>query len=511
MTPFLSTNNIRICGVILSLLFSGIAVGYQNVIGRDSILYVESAQRFLDGGLSEAMSIFRWPFYSILFGSAHNFSGIPLEISARIVDAILIAILVDAFFRLYQETFPGTKNGWIAMVTILAFGGLNDYRDEIIRDWGFLAFSLRSFVYLLRTFKTPSVSNSIYWQLCIIVAFLFRIEAIVFMSLAPVILLFRKDQLRTRLINFAVANALPLLIVIVLASVIFYFEINVVTLGRVHEIIFYTNFSKSFDIISKTTDNIQNYVIPYHGSDYATTFLLSGIFGILFLKTFAKIGVFFNGLFLLGYFRSRSPCISIYSRVIAYFAIIAFSIVYVFFLHFMVLAGRYILLTSILVLILVCYFFEQFFIHCTENKKTGTLIFVSILVIVNISIGLLHSTSSKEYLMTLGKWVSHNISESAVLISNDTRLYYYSARKVPFDRIMHGIYKPKVIIKRTLSGTHYALLRIDADNTEFNAITNSSKLLKIKEICNSKGHCAVLYGTKVSTRKNTNKNPMGLL
>ena len=146
--------------------------------------------------------------------------------SARIVDAILIAILVDAFFRLYQETFPDTKNEWIAMVTILAFGGLNDYRYEMIRDWGFLAFSLRSFVYLMRTFKTPSASNSICWQLCIFIAFLFRIEAIVFMCFAPIILLFRKDRFGIRVVDFAFANAFLLSLVMALTGVIVFSEIE---------------------------------------------------------------------------------------------------------------------------------------------------------------------------------------------------------------------------------------------------------------------------------------------
>ncbi|GEM_PF-3353951 len=507
--PYTSLNTIRIYGVITSLIFSCIAVGFHNIIGRDSIHYIATAQGYLEGGFSEALQLFGWPFYSILFGFVHKFTGIPLEISARIVDAVLIAMIVDGFFRLYQETFPEAKSNWIALVTVLAFIGLNDYRYELLRDWGFLAFTLRSLLYLLRMFKSPSLSNSIYWQLCICIAFLFRIEAIVFMVFAPIILLFRKDSLTTRLMNFVNANVLFILAILVLIGTFTYSNITEDNLGRIKEIIAYIDFSKSIDIISKTTYQIENHVIPYHGSDQATIFLLSGIFGILLFKVLTKIGIIFNTIWIFGYFSNHSSSGNKYSGIIFYYTVIAFFTVYVFVAHSMVLAGRYVLLTSLLSLIFVSYCFENLVIHCMDNKKTGTLTFLKLLVIVNISIGLFHGSNSKEYLKLLGEWTTSNIPKSARLISNDPRLYYYSGRKIPYNRFEGGFLKPKWITPELLADTHYVTLRLKSGNDEFNKFTNANRAQKIKQFCNSKGDCAALF--KIKERTKRFKNPIGSL
>ena len=237
-------------------------------------------------------------------------------------------------------------------------------------------------------------------------------------------------------------------------------------------------------------------------------FLLSGIFGILSFKIFSKIGIVFNGILLFGYFRSCSSDGSRYFGIIAYFAVIAFFTVYVFVLHSMTMAGRYILLTSILVLVFVSYFFEQMLLYCRKNEKTRTLIVVSILVIVNVLTGLFHSSNSKEYLKLLGEWTSQNISKSANLISNDTRLYYYSGRKVPFDRVT-GAFHPIDVNERVSAGVNYALFRHESDDPVFRATTISDQLLKIKEGCNSKGNCAVLYKINGSGSGVTNKIPIG--
>ncbi|KAB2925588.1 MAG: hypothetical protein F9K30_07660, partial [Dechloromonas sp.] len=61
-----------------SALLSILAIATGN-LNRDGMLYVETARAFMNGGLSAAVSVFGWPFLSVLMGTLAKLTGLPPE------------------------------------------------------------------------------------------------------------------------------------------------------------------------------------------------------------------------------------------------------------------------------------------------------------------------------------------------------------------------------------------------------------------------------------------------
>lgn len=172
-----STRDVRQLAAV-GVLFSMTDVSMMGeVIIRDGIIYVKTAQAYLDGGLEAAIAVYNWPGYSILFGLISQSTGLSLEASARLLNTVFMLLLVDAFIRLCSELDRDSPRPWIAALVVLSFPPLN-HRLEIHRDWGSLAFSLCAIVPLLRFWlaERGRLRDPIKWQMYIAAALLLRIE-----------------------------------------------------------------------------------------------------------------------------------------------------------------------------------------------------------------------------------------------------------------------------------------------------------------------------------------------
>lgn len=485
--------SIRLWGVLTSLFLSYLAYTFHDIIGRDSILYVQTAQVYLENGFKASQTVYSWPFHPIVFALIHKFSGFSLEISAQIFDAMLTALFVDSFYRLYRETVVDAKINWVPMVTILAFSGINDYRYEIVRDWGFWAFSLLAFVYLLRTFKAPSIKDAILWQCFITTAFFFRIEAIGFMVTSPLLLLFSSGDLRKRITNYLHANIIFLVGFMIALAMFLISDATLGQLGRINQLVDFLDLSHTTEVIAYHKKQIAEYVMRYHGHSLGGVFLFAGVFGVVLYKAIVKIGFFYNAILLLGLYKFSNKPSKTYFWFIGVLIVTTFFIVYFFVLHSMVLAGRYIVLIAVLSLIFVTFFFEKIIEYCMKTKKSMALNALKVAWLITLTTGIFHSSGSKDHLKKLGKWSLTNMDDSAKLISNEPRLYYYSGRQVPYDRFNGGVIDHRKLNSTFLAENDYVLLRLKQGHREFDEFINSEGTEKIKEFCNPKGECAAVF------------------
>jgi hypothetical protein len=276
-----------LCG---SLLLSLLAIWQSDVVGRDGVLYLQTARVFLEGGIQEASNLYSWLFYPVLIAGVHKLTSFSLENSAYLLNTVLIIVLTDTFVRLYQEVNPNAKYFRLSSVVILAFSGLNDYRVEVMRGWGFLAFSLLAFLYFLRFMKNWKSRDALLWQLFILLAVLFRKEACVYMLLVPFLILLAPHSER-KLFDFLKANFL--IFVVLIASLM-------------GSLIFENYFiSKLYSALSRylVSDgpwaNFLNYarsmsqnVLTQYSADYAPLMLAAGIFVLIAYKILTKVGGF---------------------------------------------------------------------------------------------------------------------------------------------------------------------------------------------------------------------------
>lgn len=81
------TSKYRFCR---QLVLSLIAL-FGSTLNRDGMLYVQTAQLFLDSGFPAAIERFGWPFLSISMALVSKFSGLGLETTGHLLNALSAA------------------------------------------------------------------------------------------------------------------------------------------------------------------------------------------------------------------------------------------------------------------------------------------------------------------------------------------------------------------------------------------------------------------------------------
>lgn len=160
---------------VLSLALSLIAWA-GSTVNRDGMLYVKAAQAFLDGGFGAAREVFNWPFLPVAMGIVAKISGLSPETSGYLLNAFFMAgacaLMVACIERRQRDL------AWVASLTVLALPGLNEYRNELLREYGCWFFVMLSFWLAMRWSERPRWSGALAVQATLGAAVLFRPEAL---------------------------------------------------------------------------------------------------------------------------------------------------------------------------------------------------------------------------------------------------------------------------------------------------------------------------------------------
>lgn len=145
-------------------------------VNRDGMLYVTTAQAFLDGGYAAAKASFGWPFLSIAIAVVAKLTGLGLENAAYLLNALFMAgacaLIVASVGRRAPEL------AWITALTVLALPGFNEYRNELLREFGCWFFIALAWWLALRWDERPRWTGALAIQAALAGAALFRPEAL---------------------------------------------------------------------------------------------------------------------------------------------------------------------------------------------------------------------------------------------------------------------------------------------------------------------------------------------
>jgi len=170
--------------VVVSLVLSAWLSVLGGAANDDGVLYLLTAQGWLDGGWDGARATYAWPFYSIAIAELSR-TGWSLEHSAWLIDAVAMAALVAGFVRASAQVCADRVALRFAVLLILTLPALNAQRSEIIRDIPFLAcfvwYVERALVYL----SAPNWRRLLQATLLLAVGFMFRLEAAVIALALP--------------------------------------------------------------------------------------------------------------------------------------------------------------------------------------------------------------------------------------------------------------------------------------------------------------------------------------
>jgi hypothetical protein len=165
---------------LASLLLSVIAVLSSPVLNRDGMFYVELADSIAGSGPLEVKGgHLALAFLPALIALVGFLTGLSHEVSAHLLDALLMAGTCGLLVSIVRQRAP--EAAWAACLVVLAMPAFNEYRNQVLREYGFWFFSV-----LALWLATPRDGAVISWraslacQIAIICAAFFRLEALIY-------------------------------------------------------------------------------------------------------------------------------------------------------------------------------------------------------------------------------------------------------------------------------------------------------------------------------------------
>ncbi|WP_153111744.1 glycosyltransferase family 39 protein [Propionivibrio limicola] len=379
------------------------------MLNRDGMLYVTTARAFLDGGFVAAKAMFSWPFLSILMALVSQATGLGLENAGHLLNTLFMAgactLLVKNVERLQPET------AWWAALAVLAIPGLNEYRHELIREFGCWFFIMLALWQALRWNGRPTWVGALLIQVVLAMAMLFRPEAA---ALFPALLLWqlfeapRHERLR-RLLQL---GALPLAGAVAVLALYFsgHLDGGHRLAGEIQRFK-----AQGFDAKAQA---LAAALIDYAKGD-AGTILFFGSLAIVPIKIVARLGIFVLPLVFLGTSHLR---LAFYRHpLFAWCTAFQLMVVSVFVIDQQFLAGRYVGPILLFMAPFVGIGLRELAVRYPRWRLAlvGAALLIMLANIISLSPG-------KTHFVTAGKWLAENATESSRVYLESGRAAYYA-------------------------------------------------------------------------------------
>lgn len=500
--------SIRFFTALVSIALSYLILLHQQPFNVDGILYLKAADVFQQSGLQASLSVYPWPFFSILIVFAHQITGFSLEQSAFLLDTLLIAFMVGIFITLIKEAGGNFRTQCWAALVILIFPYLNHARNNILRDFGYYAFALLSLLFFIRYLRQSRYRDAILWNISIIIASLFRIEGIILFCLAPLLILFKTSTQhvlsKQSIKNYFILN-IPL---IFLSTLLIIWLLSKHTLspnnsGRLPELFFFFQHGLSQIIhhLEAKSAIIGSSVLTIFSQDLSSIFLFSGLVSILFFTFVNTLSFLYV---LLSYYGFKNKLLSSdknsRAAILTYIGI-NLLIVTAFLVKSFFLEDRYILLLALLCLLAVPFTIDFTF----TGWKNRTPNFIGkrwVFPVICIGLGILaisglgHFGPSKAYIINAGNWLNKNTPAQTSVYSNDEQLTYYSHRSgSDYHDEFHNSLDPLSSLTHTPLNTYdyAAVVVLHSQKNELPQIVKLLQLSPMKTFENSRGDAAIIF------------------
>lgn len=415
---------VRVC-FVASLLLSALAVSSATVLNRDGMLYVDTARAFLSDGLSGAQAIFNWPFLPILMALLSKASGLGLENAGHLLNALFLAGACSLMVDCARRSFP--EAAWAACLTILALPGMNNYRNELLREYGSWFFVMLAFWLALRWAEQPRWVWLVASPAALLVAALFRPEAMVLLPALALhfFLAARAKSTLRRLLALVVISGFALVLFLLLV----HSEENSL-LTRIAGDLDRVSVER-FDAKARA---LAAALIPY-ARDQAGSVLFWGSLSLIPTKATEQLGLFVLPLLYLAVSQPVLPAIRRWAPF-SWAFLLQLVVLGIFALDMQFLAGRYVSVLQLFSVPVVSYALYVFL----ERFDRFRPLIVAVLVAVMLS-NVLSFSAGKSHFIEAGRWLSANAEDSPRVCVESARAAYYAgwrfaARPTPADRTL---------------------------------------------------------------------------
>lgn len=357
-------------------------------VNNDSLLYFEQARMLAAKEWSAAFQLFQWPLYAGLIALIHTLSGLEIHTSAQCLNALCFVLFVAGFQQLLLAAGAKARTLhwgiWLLFSTTYIVG---DILGMLLRDEGFWAAYTWGLVYWCRYATLHQPKQALLFQACMVIATLFRVEAIAYLVAIPLLTLIEPSvSFQQKLRRWLTSNLLIIAIIAVLTIALLTDALQSQQLGRLQEVFSRLSdlFSTSWDVIHQKADILGQQVLGNLLDDYASISLWSSLFLIILLKT-SKVAGYPTLLLLLW---PRHQWWSSLSRPMQQLApqvlMTGFMVSTVIILNTFVLSSRYVIASGIVMLCLAAFAITYFERHWPRWAVRFIILLLALMAVNNI-------------------------------------------------------------------------------------------------------------------------------
>jgi hypothetical protein len=456
---------------IASGLLSLYRITARDLINGDGIGYIGIARAFLSEGVNGALAVYHWPFYGILIGLVHKFTGLGFENSASLLNILFLVLICVVFVRIYEEASSKHARIWVAALLILALPVLNDYRELVIRGHGFWAFML------LAIFCFIQYSRS-------------------FLVLAPFCFLFIAGE-RSRIMLHALRlNGLFIILGVVGATI--FLVSGAFTLPSSMEIpnqVVYLSPSALLGAV----DNEAGIMFARNkfmtSVDDARLILGSGVLALVIVEVLSNIGLPFLVVAAYGVLRKWLQ-LSRESLIVVFFAAIGFCTLIPVAGNFFFLSSRQTVLTVLLISLITFQYVDYLLRELSSRQQHKWHAAAWVIILALFLDGVISGGASKRNIRVAGEWLKTEMAAEGKIACNEARLEFYSDQRCKWIAI--GKADPvDAINELKKEGYTSLLLWIHRKNEKLrSAVDGDAALVLEREFPNRKGSSVKLYSVK---------------
>ncbi len=438
----------RIWAVAGSLLLSVYAGFTVSVPNDDAFLYVRTAGIFLDEGIGAAFEHFAWAGYPVLIGLVAA-TGIELLTAAYVLNGLFFAVLAFAFVGICREFSEDRILLSLAALTILLFPEINEYRYQILRDAGFWAFVMLGMWWLIRYGAEGLWKFCLYYCGALLLAAVFRPEAMLYLVTAPLCLLFdrRHGRAERYLLCFRAQGAAVAVLLLCFPAGLA-FDLNLFQQAAALASS-YTPFLQSLldpggqEMAAMAEAIFGEHAATYSGR-YLPFFLLAGLMVILAAELLYAVGMPFSLILIWGYWKKwLLPDRDMALPVVA-FAAVNLLVVLAFLLVTRYLTSRYAMVFSLGLALAVPFTAREMLARMTPGTRLAPWLLVLFFVFSAVD-SYYTFGRSKSYVHDAVEWLNENSGESAELLTNNRAVAYYSGMVPEYDQVQSRLTGQQVL------------------------------------------------------------------
>jgi len=460
-------------------------------INPDSVLYLEAAKLFSNGKWEAGFVVFGWPLYSLCIALVNKITQFGVHVSAQILNVLFFTITTYSYIKIIL--LAGGKQKQIiagALIWLSAQYAIGGVLEMLMRDEGFWAFYLLSIVFFIRFYQQHQLKDALLWQICIIAATLFRIEAILYVMFLPLILLFQTGfNAKQKWKHLLMANSINIgLATLLIAVFTFNDQLSTNLLGRLNEIFTINIWQQLTQQLTEKSGIMSSQVLGDYLEEFAVQGILMTFIYVIFVKTFSATG-FINVILSAFTIRKNKQLIDLAAfNVLRAAAIIALLNMALIITKVFVLSSRYVLALSFILMVFAAFYFADLLSNNNQNKKIKWLSIALVVFMLGGAIkNILPKRQGYNYMQDAVAWIHHNNSEKKSVFYDQARMHYYANAPFigTFDNPLK--YLEKSIVNKSIYNHHYILIETSKHNQAKNIVHDKlPEYTLIKEFNNAK-------------------------